>query len=312
MTLFAGAGILAAIVGFASQAAFSNIVSGIFIVIFKPFRVGDIVRVGTLNMGTIEDITLRHTVIKDFENRRLVIPNAVISSETIHNANLIEDSINNHIFFDISYDSDIDLATRIIQEEAEKHHFSGTKEQKKKSKRYPKVIVRLLEFTDSSQRLRAQVWTDDPIEGFELKCDIHRTIKKDSIVKELKYLSPTELLSIKRRRKKKAGNNTTTSEVNRMPGSLVYTGQQHLAVAKLEVIRFNEAAYEREEITLDQLDKVAKDEFVSWLNIEGLHDIEVIKALGETFKIHNLALEDILNVSQRPAIDEYDDHLFGL
>ncbi len=95
-----------------------------------------------------------------------------------------------------------------------------------------------------------------------------------------------------------------------MPGSLVYTGQQHLAVAKLEVIRFNEAAYEREEITLDQLDKVAKDEFVSWLNIEGLHDIEVIKALGETFKIHNLALEDILNVSQRPAIDEYDDHLF--
>ncbi len=64
--LFAGAGVVAAIVGFASQSAFSNIVSGIFIVMFRPFRVGDRVRVGQLYTGDVEDITLRHTVIKDF------------------------------------------------------------------------------------------------------------------------------------------------------------------------------------------------------------------------------------------------------
>lgn len=95
-----------------------------------------------------------------------------------------------------------------------------------------------------------------------------------------------------------------------MPGSLVYTGQQHLEEVTLEVIRFNEDHFEQESVAIDQLNKVCKDNFICWLNIEGLHDIEIIKKLGETFKIHNLALEDILNVSQRPAIDEYDDHLF--
>ena len=75
ITLFAGAGIFAAIIGFASQEAFSNIISGIFIVIFKPFRVGDNIKIGELHHGTVEDITLRHTIINNFENRRIVIPN---------------------------------------------------------------------------------------------------------------------------------------------------------------------------------------------------------------------------------------------
>ena len=114
VTIFAGAGILAAIIGFASQAAFSNIVSGIFIVIFKPFRVGDIVKISNLYSGIVEDITLRHTVISDFENKRLIIPNSVISAETIHNSNILDNKICNHIWYGISYDSDVDLATSII------------------------------------------------------------------------------------------------------------------------------------------------------------------------------------------------------
>lgn len=95
-----------------------------------------------------------------------------------------------------------------------------------------------------------------------------------------------------------------------MPGSLVYTGERHTDSVRLEVIRFNEEHFEQEEVSIDQLDKVCKDKFVSWLNVESLHDIAVIKKLGETFQIHNLALEDILNISQRPSMDEYDDHLF--
>ncbi|MGB5238969.1 MAG: mechanosensitive ion channel domain-containing protein [Flavobacteriaceae bacterium] len=59
VTLFAGAGILAAIIGFASQSAFANIISGIFVVIFKPFRVGDTVEISKQYFGTVEDITLR-------------------------------------------------------------------------------------------------------------------------------------------------------------------------------------------------------------------------------------------------------------
>ena len=51
ISLMASAGILAAILGFASQQAFSNIISGIFIVIFKPFRVGDFIKIGRITLG---------------------------------------------------------------------------------------------------------------------------------------------------------------------------------------------------------------------------------------------------------------------
>ncbi|MEX2588974.1 MAG: mechanosensitive ion channel domain-containing protein, partial [Chitinophagales bacterium] len=121
VTLFASAGIFAAILGFASQQAFSNIISGIFIVFFKPFRVGDTIKIGVDVFGTVEDITLRHTVIKSFENRRIVIPNSIISSETIVNSNLTDERMCNFIEFGISYDSDVDLAFKIICEEAMKH-----------------------------------------------------------------------------------------------------------------------------------------------------------------------------------------------
>ncbi|OEK05553.1 mechanosensitive ion channel protein MscS [Roseivirga misakiensis] len=179
VTLFASAGIFAAIIGFASQAAFSNIISGIFIVIFKPFRVGDIVQVSNHSTGTVEDITLRHTVIRDFENKRLVIPNSVISAESIHNYNLIDEKVRNHIFYGISYDSDVDLAIKIIQEEAMAHkNFIDNRSQEEKDNGDPAVIVRLINFGDSSVNLRAQVWSKDPILAFELKTDINRTIKK--------------------------------------------------------------------------------------------------------------------------------------
>jgi len=179
MTMFAGAGIFAAVLGLASQSAFSNIISGIFIVIFKPFRVGDIVKIGTEYQGIVEDITLRHTVINNFENRRLIIPNSVISSEVILNSNIIEEKVCNFIFIGISYDADVDLAMKIIREEAMAHpHYVDNRDQETKDKGIPPVIVRLIGFGDSSVNLRAQVWSADPVKGFEMKCDLHKSIKE--------------------------------------------------------------------------------------------------------------------------------------
>jgi small-conductance mechanosensitive channel len=123
ITLFAGAGILTAIALFASQQAFANIVSGVFIVIFKPFRVNDTVDIGSLPKGRVEDITLRHTIIRNFENRRMIIiiPNSVISSEIVVNSSIVDESICNFIDMGISYDSDIDKAMEIMKREAMAH-----------------------------------------------------------------------------------------------------------------------------------------------------------------------------------------------
>ena len=177
-TLLTGAGILAAVVGFASQSAFSNIVSGFFLVIFRPFSVGDRVRIGQLYTGDVEDITLRHTVIRDFENRRIVIPNTVISNEVIINSTLTDENICMFIEFGISLEADIEIAQKIIQEEAVKHPYCldhRTAEELAKGEH--QVMVRVMGFTELATQLRTYAWAKNPNEGFDLKCDLLKSIK---------------------------------------------------------------------------------------------------------------------------------------
>ncbi|GJM29407.1 MAG: mechanosensitive ion channel protein MscS [Cyclobacteriaceae bacterium] len=178
ISLFAGAGILAAVIGFASQHAFSNIVGGIFLVLFKPFKVGDVINVGTY-FGVVEDITLRHTVINGMENRRIVIPNSTISTETILNSSLFDDKVCIFLQIGISYDSSIDHAFEIMVDEATKHPaFIDNRTEQEKTEGKPAVITRVLGFGDSSVNLRAQVWAADPIIGFSMKCDLFKSIKE--------------------------------------------------------------------------------------------------------------------------------------
>jgi len=179
ITLFAGAGILTAIALFASQQAFANIVSGIFIVIFKPFRVNDIVDVGSLPKGRVEDITLRHTVIRNYENRRMIIPNSLISSEIVINSSIVDEATCNFIDMGISYDSDIDKAMAIMREEVEKHpNLVDHRTEEEKDSGLPKVIVRVINFGDSSVNLRAYAWTVDHTSGFVMKTDLYKSVKE--------------------------------------------------------------------------------------------------------------------------------------
>lgn len=178
-SLLAGAGILAVAVGFASQHALSNIISGIFIVIFKPFSVNDRLRFQSGLQGVVEDITLRHVVIRDFENRRILIPNSVISEEVIINSDFGDDSICKFLEIDISYDSDIDLARAIIQEEALRHPLKidgRTPEQIEAGR--PEIPVRVIALGEYYVRLRAYIWAKNNADAFELGCDLLETVKK--------------------------------------------------------------------------------------------------------------------------------------
>lgn len=178
-TLLASAGIVTAVVAFASQAALSNIVSGVFIVIFRPFRVDDMITLDGGRSGVVEDITLRHTVIRDFQNQRIIVPNAVISDQTIINSNIGDERMKRQLTFNISYDSSIDKAFAIITEEAEKHPLSidGRSPEEQRAG-VPKVKCRVTGFTDSSVKLRADVWSRDPDESWEMQCELYKIIKE--------------------------------------------------------------------------------------------------------------------------------------
>lgn len=176
ITMFAGAGIMVAMIGLAAQQAFSNIISGIFIVIFKPFRVGDMITVGT-RMGVVEDITLRHTMIKSFENKRIIIPNSVMSSETIVNDSIEDTMVCRYVEIGISYDSSVELASKIMQEVAMDHPLSldNRTEEQKVANAHP-VEIRLTTFGDFSVNLRAYVWCNDPQEVYRMHSDINKVI----------------------------------------------------------------------------------------------------------------------------------------
>lgn len=177
-SLLAGAGILAVAIGFASQQALSNIISGVFIIIFKPFRVNDRLKIRDL-FGLVEDVSLRHTVIRDFENKRIIIPNSIISDEIIVNSDFGDKKICKWIDVGISYDSDIDQAKTIMFEEVQQHplHIDGrTEEQIEKGD--PEVFVRVVSLGEYSINLRAWAWAKDSPDAFAMTCDLYESIKK--------------------------------------------------------------------------------------------------------------------------------------
>lgn len=178
-SILGAAGILAVAVGFASQHALSNVVSGVFIVIFKPFRVNDRLRLRDSLTGAVEDITLRHTVIRDFENRRIIIPNSVIGEEIIINSDFGDDKICKWFEIYIDTRADVDLAKAIIAEEAIRHplHIDVRKaEDLEKGK--PEVVVRVLRIDEVGVRLRAWIWAKDTADGFVISCDLYEVVKK--------------------------------------------------------------------------------------------------------------------------------------
>jgi len=166
----AGAGIAAIIIGFAAQRALSNVFSGISIAIFRPFRVGDAVEIGD-EYGTVEDITLRHTVIRTWENKRQIIPNSRISEESVINWTIGDLTVLWKVNFGISYDSDIDLARSIILDEINKHPDVMHEEDRE-------AKVRVTELGDFAVNLRALFWVADRPTAWGTGTEIRESVKK--------------------------------------------------------------------------------------------------------------------------------------
>lgn len=95
------------------------------------------------------------------------------------------------------------------------------------------------------------------------------------------------------------------------PGSLIYTGRFTKQKTKIEIIdymgqRFEEKVAKNIEDCFEYKDKKS----VTWINVMGLNDIDVIQKIGEEFGLHPLIQEDILNVNQRPKIEEFENFIY--
>ncbi len=199
VSLLAGAGIVAIVIGFAAQKTLSNIVSGISIAIFTPFRIGDRLKILD-EFGDVEDINLRHTTIKTWDNRRIIIPNSLISEKEIINYSIKEERMIWTINLGISYDSDIDKAKKIMIDKAKKHPDVIIPEIKNEQgileKREP--YVRVTECGDFAVNLRLYFWVDSPLKSWPTGFDLIEQIKKEFDKKGIEIPFPYSTIVFKK------------------------------------------------------------------------------------------------------------------
>lgn len=95
------------------------------------------------------------------------------------------------------------------------------------------------------------------------------------------------------------------------PGSLVHIGERKRETTILELMEYGEDFFEQRNLTLDDLSKLdGQKASVKWINVEGLHEVDLLAKIGEAFNLHPLVLEDILNTDQRPKIEVYDQYIY--
>ncbi|GAB7009310.1 mechanosensitive ion channel family protein [Halorubrum trueperi] len=147
-------GAIALAVGFAAQDLLGNFVAGVFILKDKPFEVGDWIEWNG-NAGRVEDIDLRVSRVRTFDNERITVPNGDLANNAVTNPVAYE-TLRQKFVFGIGYEDDIAQATDIIVEKAEAHGEILDD---------PAPSVRVVELGDSAVGLQSRWWIDEPDRG---------------------------------------------------------------------------------------------------------------------------------------------------
>lgn len=161
--LLTGSGVAAIVISVACQETIGNIVSGVTIIMSKPFQVGDVIRyIDNDISGTVEGITLRHTVIRTFENKRLIVPNGTINKSAIENTTYSDNSrICLLLDFGVTLDSDLAAAQEIIRDVALLHpKCCDTRTAEDIAAGKPAVRVLVTAIKESSITIRAWIWSE--------------------------------------------------------------------------------------------------------------------------------------------------------
>jgi small-conductance mechanosensitive channel len=170
--ILAGSGIIAVAVGFAAQESFGNLVSGVFLSIFRPFDVGDRVQIHSQDItGYIEDITLRHTVIRTILGTRMIVPNSVMGSAVVENTHFMSgEPVRNFVDVEVSYDSDLTVAKRIMEQVVTSHPmYTGP----------VPLTVFVRSFEASGIALRATMTTRTIDENFIACSEVRQRLKEE-------------------------------------------------------------------------------------------------------------------------------------
>jgi len=163
----AAAGTLA--IGFAMKDIIANFVSGIFIYTEKPFKIGDWIEWNG-NEGVVEEISLRVSRVRTFDNELLTVPNSLLTNNVVKNP-VAKDKLRLKFLFGIAYEDDINKANEIIVRKAEEHN---------EILEDPEPSVRVTELANSYIGLQSRFWIKDPnrTDFIKIKSDYVQSVKE--------------------------------------------------------------------------------------------------------------------------------------
>ncbi|QFU24601.1 mechanosensitive ion channel family protein [Shewanella eurypsychrophilus] len=163
--LLAGFGVAGVIIGFALQDTLSNFASGMMILIYRPYDVGDLINAAGVT-GKVSHMSLVSTTIKTLDNQRLIIPNNKIWGDTINNIT-VEHQRRVDMTFGIGYSDDIEKAERVLKEIIQAHP---------KTLQEPEAMVKLHTLGESSVDFIVRPWAR-PEDYWDVYWDITREVK---------------------------------------------------------------------------------------------------------------------------------------
>jgi magnesium transporter len=95
------------------------------------------------------------------------------------------------------------------------------------------------------------------------------------------------------------------------PGTLVHIGEKKAKSVKISYLDYDERNFQEKQVSnIEECFPFKTTPTVTWINIDGLHDVEIIEKLGKQFELHPLILEDVLHTEQRPKYEDFDNYIF--
>jgi magnesium transporter len=102
-----------------------------------------------------------------------------------------------------------------------------------------------------------------------------------------------------------------SSKAGLPPGTLVHVGEKKIETVKITYIDYDEQVFQEKQVqNIEECLKLKNTPTVTWINIDGIHKVELIEKLGKGFELHPLILEDILSTGQRPKFEDYEKYIY--
>lgn len=187
--LLAGAGIAGFVIGFAMQDTLKNIFGGISMILDKTLEVGDRISLNNGEMGFVEEVTIRSTKVRTFNNELLTIPNGQLADSQIKNFTKPSLSLRVVIDFSVVYGSDLDKVKKIVEETVS--NIDGISNE-------PPVSAIMTEMANSGLNWQLRFWVSDQSTAFDKRIEAVSKIYKALTDNNISIPYPTQTLYLKK------------------------------------------------------------------------------------------------------------------